>query len=100
MENVDQYSSQAMEMIMEYGPKLILAILTLLVGLWVIKAITNGLKKRFEKSNLDVSLRPFLLSLTNVLLKVLLVISVMSMIGIAMTSTYASQAALASARGA
>lgn len=39
-----------------------------------------------EKQNVNLSLRPFLKSMINVTLKVLLVISVMSMVGIQMTS--------------
>ena len=69
-----------------YGPKLIYAIITLVFGLWIIKLITKGVKKTFEKREIDNSLRPFLISLINILLKVMLVISVMTMLGVEMTS--------------
>lgn len=86
MENMDKYKDMAIELSMSYGPKFILAILTLIIGFWVIKGITKAFRKTMEKRNVDASLRPFLLSLVSVLLKVLLIISVMSMVGIAMTS--------------
>ncbi len=86
MENLEKYSDKAIEMLMEYGPKLILAIIVLLVGLWIIKGFTKALKSRLIKSNVDASLVPFLTSLINTTLKVLLVISVISMVGVEMTS--------------
>jgi small conductance mechanosensitive channel len=71
---------------MTYGPKLILAILTLIIGLWVIRAIVSGLRRTFERKDFEPSLETFLLSLTRILLKVLLVISVVGMLGVQMTS--------------
>ncbi len=52
-----------------------------------------------EKRNVDASLSPFLKSMINVILKVLLVISVMGMIGIEMTSFIAILGALGLAVG-
>lgn len=71
---------------LEYGPKLIGAILVWIIGIWIIKMITKGFTKLLEKRNTDASLRPFLRTLVNMLLKVMLVISVLGMLGIEMTS--------------
>jgi len=68
------------------GPRLLLAILTLIIGLWVIKMIVRIMNKSMERGDIDVSLRRFLSSLVSILLKVMLVISVASMVGIQMTS--------------
>lgn len=86
MENFSTYTDQAIKMIMEYGPRFLLAIVTLFIGLWVIRLFSKGLKKTMVRSNVDASLQPFLLSLISILLKILLFISVASMIGIQMTS--------------
>lgn len=86
MNNLQNYTDQAIELLMNYGPKLILAIVTLIVGLWIIKLFVKGLSKTLERSKIDVSLLRFLSSLVRILLKVLLVISVASMVGIEMTS--------------
>ena len=99
MENLENYSDKAIEMIMEYGPKLLLAIVVLIVGLWIIKGFTKQLKRVMEKRNIDESLRPFLLSLLGAVLKILLVISVMQMVGVAMTSFVAILAAAGLAIG-
>jgi len=74
------------DMLVLYAPKLIGAIIVLIVGLWVIKMLTKTIVKLMEKRDTDASLRPFLKTLFNMLLKVLLIVSVMGMIGIEMTS--------------
>ncbi|MFA7116674.1 MAG: mechanosensitive ion channel domain-containing protein [Bacteroidales bacterium] len=70
----------------EYVPKLIGGIVVLIIGLWVTKLITRGVGKALVKSKMDKSLIPFLKSLTNIVLKILVIITVMGMIGIQMTS--------------
>jgi small conductance mechanosensitive channel len=52
----------------------------------VTNLITKAVGKSLQKSNIDQSLVPFLRSITNMLLKVLVAITVMGMIGIQMTS--------------
>ncbi len=70
----------------EYIPKLIGAIIVLIIGLWVSKLITKKVRQTLEKSKIDQSLVPFLTSLANIVLKILVAITVMGMIGIQMTS--------------
>ena len=86
MENIDIYLEQIPNLIIKYGGQLVLAILVLLIGLWIVKLITNAIGRAMEKKNTDDSLRPFLKSLISALLKVLVIISVMSLVGIPMTS--------------
>ncbi len=72
--------------LVEYGPRLLGAILVLVVGVWVIRLIMHGIRKRMDRSKLDDSLKPFLRSLFKTLLRALLFISVLGMAGIEMTS--------------
>ena len=67
-----------------YAPGLALAVAvaTLFIGLWVISMFCQGIRAGFEKAGMELSLRLFLMSMISVGLKVLLVISVASMIGI------------------
>lgn len=69
-----------------YGMKVLGAIVVLIVGLWVIKFIVRGVNTAVEKKISDPSLTSFIKSFVSMLLKVLLVISIMTMIGIQMTS--------------
>ena len=86
MENTQNYINKAIELTMTYGPKFILAIIVLFLGLWIIKLITKMMMKSFERSKIDLSLQKFSANLISALLKVLLFVSVASMVGIATTS--------------
>ena len=86
MGNLENYTDKAIGLLMSYGPKLLLAIVTLIIGFWIIKLVLKTTANTMEKGKLDISLQHFLSSLVGVLLKALLLISVLSMIGIQMTS--------------
>jgi len=85
-EIINKYLQEGFNYAIQYGIQITGAIIVLIVGLWIIKKITNGTSVLMQKRNIDESLRPFLTSLLTVTLKALLVISVMSMVGIEMTS--------------
>ncbi|MDE5422418.1 mechanosensitive ion channel [Ancylomarina sp. DW003] len=84
--DTEKIIEQLTEIAVEYGPKLLGAIVVLIVGGWIIKAITRAFGKMMNKSKIDDSLKPFLKSLVGMLLKVLLIISALGMLGIEMTS--------------
>jgi len=86
MFDLQYLSNKAIELAMLYLPKALLAILTLIVGLWVIKIIVKLIDKGMSKSLMDVSLQRFLGSMISVVLKILLVITVVSMLGVQVTS--------------
>ena len=67
-------------------PRIIIALIVLWIGLKVVKLIVKAMRKMLEKREVDVSLQSFLLSMTDIALKVLIVIAVMGMIGIQTTS--------------
>lgn len=84
--NAQNILDQAITLTLTYGPKLILAIVVLVVGFWVVKKISRLAEKLMENRNVDVSLRSFLKSLINIALKALLIISVLEMVGVETTS--------------
>lgn len=83
---METYTDKAIDLIKLYGPKLAMAILTLIVGLIVIRIIVNAIGKLMKARNVDESLQPFLRSIAAMLLKVMLFISVIGMVGVEMTS--------------
>lgn len=99
MEKVNSLSEQIYDLVMSYGPKLIGAIITLIIGLWVISIIRGALRKRFEKQDVDPSLRGFLNSLIGIALKAMLWIAVIGMMGVQMTSFIAILGAVGLAVG-
>ena len=84
-------------MVMAYAPKVLLAIITLVVGLWLINRFINVLDRKLHAS--DPTLNKFLCGFLSVLLKILLLISVASMVGIATTSFIAIMGAAGLAVG-
>ncbi|MCT4641544.1 MAG: mechanosensitive ion channel [Bacteriovoracaceae bacterium] len=86
MQDVNKYFDTAIELTMTYAPKVLLAIATLVVGMWIVRMAKAVLEKQLKKSGMDESLRPFLVGLVSNLLKVIVVISVAGMVGIQTTS--------------
>ncbi|HLT13067.1 MAG TPA: mechanosensitive ion channel family protein, partial [Marinobacter sp.] len=79
-----EWVDQAVTLVMAYAPKVLLAIVTLIVGLWLINRFVNVLDTKLGKK--DPTLNKFLCGLLSAILKILLLISVASMVGIATTS--------------
>jgi small conductance mechanosensitive channel len=86
MENFEFNTETLMDFVMTYGPKLVSAIVVLIVGLWIVKILAGVFRKMLGKSNVDDSLKGFLVSMLSMLLKVMVYISALGMLGIEMTS--------------
>ena len=69
-----------------YGGKVVLALVLLLVGWWILTRLSRVVEKRAQVSIPDATLARFLTSAFDVILKVLLIISVASIVGIETTS--------------
>lgn len=82
-----------------WAPRLLGALVALIIGFLIIRLLMKAVSKAFEKMNLDDTLRPFLITLVGFALKALLFISVASVIGIEMTSFAALIAAVGLAIG-
>ncbi|MDO7897232.1 mechanosensitive ion channel family protein [Pseudomonas citrulli] len=84
-------ASQAwIPMIMEYGSRVLLAIITLAIGWWLINKVTQKLGALLALRNADLALQGFISTLANIILKILLIVSVASMIGVETTSFVAA----------
>ncbi len=83
---IEKITSQLIEIGVEYGPKLLGAIAAWVIGGWIIRAATRGVGNVMDRSKFDASLKPFLKSMVNIVLKAMLVISVLGMLGVQMTS--------------
>ena len=98
MENLLDFSKLS-GMLTEWAPKVVGAILTLIIGFFIIGMIVRAAKRMMEKQNMDVSIRSFLGSLISVGLKIMLLLSVAGMFGIETTSFIAIFGALTFAVG-
>ncbi|MFP4424798.1 MAG: mechanosensitive ion channel family protein [Candidatus Woesearchaeota archaeon] len=71
---------------LQYAPKVAGAIITLVLGLWIASLVASFAERQMKKRKVDASLRKFLRSLLSIGLKVLVVITAISVQGIEMTS--------------
>lgn len=83
---MEDFGAYIKDLVLQYGPTVVLALTTLILGFITIGFLNKGLKRLMDKREVDPSLRPFLAGLFSMLLKTLLVISVISMLGVEATS--------------
>jgi len=74
------------DFIVSYGLKIVYVIVILILGFWIIRIFRRALDKRMAKRKMDLSLRHFLIGFISISLKLLLLITAASMLGIATTS--------------
>jgi small conductance mechanosensitive channel len=86
MDNMEITSEALLGLISAYGPKLLAALLTLFVGLWVANILVDFIKKLLTRSKVDPSLQTFLSSLFGILFKIMVYITALGVLGVAMTS--------------
>jgi len=81
-----QYGETLVNMTIGYLPKLVLAIIVFLVGLKIAGWVANLTDKGMKKKGLEATLRKFLKSFLSISLKIVLIITVISMLGVQTTS--------------
>lgn len=97
LENIplDEYAN----IILMFIPKFIGSLLALWLGFKIINMFVKWLGKLLERKEVDVSLRGFLSTITRIALKVMLVVSVISMIGVNTSAFVAAIGAIGLAIG-
>lgn len=94
-----QWIDAGYNLIVEFGPRLIAAILIWIIGSWIIKMLIKGVSTAMMKANYDESLKKFLLNLINWAFKIILIIVVLGTVGVETTSFAAVLAAASLAIG-
>lgn len=97
--NLDAILAKIQDFIALYALDVIGAVLTLIIGFWLISRLVRVVDKGMEKRNIEISLRSFLSSVVGIGLKILLLLSVASMFGVEVTSFVAIFSAMAFAIG-
>lgn len=82
----DNVIAEATKLATTYVPKVIGAILVLIIGMKIIKSITKLVERVCDKRGMDSTVGSFVASLLGWILKAVLVIAVLSMIGVETTS--------------
>ena len=99
MEQIQPYLDKAIELSMAYLPKVVLAVVTLVVGFWIIKRVIKGMNRVLGHKSVDDTLQKFMTSFIDVLLKILLLVAVAGMVGVETTSFIAMLGAIGLAVG-
>lgn len=96
---VQDWIDKGYDLIINYGPKVLGAIVIWIIGTWVIGVLLKGVNKAMEKRELEISLKKFLYNLISWALKIVLVVVVLGTMGIETTSFAAILAATGLAIG-
>ena len=75
---MDQYYGQLSGLTALYLPKVLFALLTLVVGFWLAGMVSRIAGNLLHKNKVEVTIIPFLTSIVSVLLKVMVLISAAS----------------------
>ena len=98
-EKLTKYWDGFIDFCVTFTPKLLMAIVSLYVGLWLIKKITGIVKLSLEKANFSEEVRPFVISFINITLKVFVILFAASFLGFQTTSIVGILAAASFAVG-
>lgn len=83
---MEKYLEIGESFLAKYGPGILSALLILIIGLFVINIIVKLSKKVMEKSKVDITLQKFLGNLLGWALKILLIVTVITQLGVETTS--------------
>jgi small conductance mechanosensitive channel len=83
---IQNYFDNLKTVVLEYSPKFVVAIVLLLVGLWATSMITRGAKKIMLKRKVELTLSNFIGNLIFWTLRVVLIVTVISKLGIETSS--------------
>ncbi len=97
--NTDELINKVLSMSMEYAPKLLLGLLVFYLGFKLIDKSMAILEKMMRANKFDEDLRPFIITLLGLLLKLIVSISAIDILGIETTSFVAMLAAAGFAVG-
>lgn len=85
-EPVKNLVSSVMSAVGEWTPKILGAVVAIIVGLWIIGLLSRLIRRALGKSKVDETLKPFIVTMINFALKVVLFIGIAEMLGMGVTS--------------
>ncbi len=82
---LEKFYTRFYDWVIVFGPKLILGVVVLIVGLWLVKVILRWFQGGMHKRDVDSTAKPFLLNMVGVILRVLVILGSMQILGFEMT---------------
>lgn len=99
MNRLESSLDTLLEVVLLKTPSIITGIIILIVGSYIVKFLLGLISRRFEKRNVDLSIRGFAMSILRVVFYALLFLTVASTMGIETTSFIAALSAFGLAAG-
>ncbi len=97
--NIDQFYDKAYNWLLTFGPNIIIATLIAIIGFWLVKVFSRRLHSIFDKRGVDASLKPFLISLVQVALQILVFLAILQELNVKLTLFASLLAAIGVAAG-
>jgi small conductance mechanosensitive channel len=83
--DINKFYDKGYDWILGYGPRFLVGLFVLFIGLWLIKLLLKWSQSGMHNKGVDPTIKPFLLSLLGVALRILLILGVMQIMGVQMT---------------
>ncbi|UTW44670.1 mechanosensitive ion channel [bacterium SCSIO 12696] len=99
MENQQEYIDKAVELAMTHGPKLLLALLVLVIGWWLSNRVVKLMHRTLIRTNAEPTLVKFLRSIVGIILKMIVLVIFATTIGVETASLIAIMGAAGLAVG-
>lgn len=96
---LNTYATSAIEWIVAFAPKLLLAIVVMFVGFRVIKLVHKLIAKAIDRSSIDPEISSMLISLIDIVLKSVVVFTAIALVGVELTALFGVLAAASFAVG-
>ncbi len=85
MMNLEKFYNKAYDWVINFGPRFLIGLIVLFIGLRVIKWLLDRSHSGMHKKGVDPTIKPFLVSLLGVALRIVLILGVMQIMGIQLT---------------
>jgi small conductance mechanosensitive channel len=83
--NLENFYDRAYNWVITFGPRILISIIVLFIGLWLIRLFKKWLLKVLQRRNIDPSICSFLQGVISIALQILLLLGLMQILGIQMT---------------
>ena len=85
-EKIQEYLDQLVDWVVKFTPKILTAILILVIGFFIVKRLSKVIKAGLAKTKMDIEVTEFLGSLIENILKLAVILFAVSMLGVEMTA--------------
>ena len=83
--DLQNFYDQSYQWIITVGPRILLALIVLLIGIWIIRFSKKWFGSHLMRRQVNSSIRPFLINLIVIAMQVILLLAIMQVVGLQMT---------------